>query len=449
MAKEAPSATRVAALFLAYARGDFRPPSQPGGQNNRPQRQQTPELRKKRQKEHRRNKSRDNRAARKRYHAIYKRRPQMKKRQVLYRKNPNKYNRKGPRKYERPDPKRVMARFLEAGAVILYDQQNPANNEIKNPGKDVNYRAVGPTTWTVAPDEQGGVEPGAGINDQTKNVPPASSRVIPDQMKQTLQDNLTYVQAARRRRPGVSKWVAQNKIYDQVRDIEYGSAKVVRQQGSEWLMTYRTQDGQERKVLVGGHESGPGSVYLSVRKYGSTQRVAAAKIDKIMGNCGPKIVQRSNGIQFRRKRILPKHGMLIYEVRGSVGGKSDGMTYTVRIKGERKGNVKALAKMPVKVSCSCPYFRWQGPEHWAKVNGYLYGRPVGTASKPVIKDPKDQHWVCKHVYAILKAKKGLRFASEGWNPGGTSGPVGPIDLLDLSPLPDPVRVAYRYLRENL
>ena len=371
MAEDAPSASRVAAMFLAYGEGDIRSPSQPGGQSNRAQRQQMPMLRKKRQKEHLRNRARDNRAAKKRYHTKYKRKPQMKKRQKMYRKNPNKYKRKGPRRYERPEAKaaKVVERFLEAGAVILYDQQNPANNEIKNPGKDVNYRAVGPTTWTMSPDQRGGVEPGAGINDQSKDVPPASSRVIPDQMKETLQDNLTYVQAT---------------------------------------------------------------------------RTAAARLDKIMGNCGPLIVQRSSSIQFQRTRILPKHGMLIYRVRGSVGGQSDGKTYTVRIKGVRKGNVKALAKMPLKVSCSCPYFRWQGPEHWAKTNGYLYGRPVGTASKPVIKDPKGKHWVCKHVYAILNAKKGLRFASGGWNSGGTPGPTGPIDLLDLSPLPDPVRVAARY-----
>lgn len=278
----------------------------------------------------------------------------------MQRKNPEKYERGAPKKYERPEKTRVVARFLDAGDLMLYDQWNPANNEIKQPGKDVNYRAVGPSTWTLAPDARAGVEPGAGISDQSENVPPATSRVIPDQMKETLQDNLTYVQAS---------------------------------------------------------------------------RTAAARLDKIMGNCGPKIVQRSSSIQFQRTRILPKHGMLIYRVQGSVGGQSDGKTYTVRIKGVRKGNVKALAKMALKVSCSCPYFRWQGPEHWAKTNGYLYGRPVGTASKPTVKDPKDQHWVCKHVYAILDAKKGLRFAS-----GAGAPPV----VFDLSPLPDPVRVAARY-----
>jgi hypothetical protein len=359
VAEDTPSAARVATMLLAYEKGDIRAPSQPGGQGNRAQRAQMPAERLKRKKRHIRNKSQDNRAALKRYNMKYKRKPKMKKRQPMYRKNPNKYNRKGPREYERPDKKAVAQRFLDAGDLMLYDQWNPANNEIKQPGKDVNYRAEGPTTWTMAPGEHKGDIPGGGISDQSENVPAGSSRVIPDQMKQTLQDNLTYAQAS--------------------------------------------------------------------------TRTAAAKIDKIMGNCGPRIVQRSNGIQFRRTRILPKHGMMVYQVRGSVGGQSDGKTYTVRIKANRKGNVKALAKMPIKVSCSCPYFRWQGPEHWAKTNGYLYGRPVGTASMPTIKDPKGQHWACKHVYAILKARKGLRFASH--DPSGTRA---------FSPLPDPVRVAARY-----
>ena len=169
-----------------------------------------------------------------------------------------------------------------AGAIILYDQENPANNEIKQPGADVNYRADSPSTYEKKPDEREGVPAGAEMpSNQTENVPPASSRVIPDQMKDTLRDQLTYVQAARRRRPGVSKWTAANKIYDQVRDIEYGSAKVVRQMGTEWLITYRTNSGESRKVLVGGHESGPGRIYLSVRKYAAKTAcvVALTEID--------------------------------------------------------------------------------------------------------------------------------------------------------------------------
>ncbi len=98
MAEDAPSASRAAAMFLAFAEGDIRSPSQPGGQGNRAQRKQPPAERLKRKKRHLKNKAKDNRASKKRYHMKYKRKPRMKKRQPMYRKNPNKYNRQGPRK---------------------------------------------------------------------------------------------------------------------------------------------------------------------------------------------------------------------------------------------------------------------------------------------------------------------------------------------------------------
>jgi len=53
------------------------------------------------------------------------------------------------------------------------------------------------------------------------------------------------------------------------------------------------------------------------------------------------------------------------------------------------------------VSSTCGFWRWQGPEHWAKVGGYLLGNPVGTASNPNAKDPKGENRVCKHVFATL------------------------------------------------
>ena len=73
----------------------------------------------------------------------------------------------------------------------------------------------------------------------------------------------------------------------------------------------------------------------------------------------------------------------------------------VRLKAERVGNVVRLAKMHLKVSCSCPAWRWLGPEYHAKKDKYLDGRPVGTASPPDIKDPRRVHQVCKHVSAVM------------------------------------------------
>jgi hypothetical protein len=313
------------------------------------------------------------------------------------------------------DPAGVVLRYVArtAGDIMLYDQHNPANNEIKQPGRGVNYHAEGPSTYDMEPnDEEGSVYGGRMPSRQMDNAPSGSSRVIPDAMKQTLNEN--YVTAARR--PGVSKWTAQKNLYRRVRDIEYGSAKVSRQVAREWRISYQTVSGEHQEVLVDGREERSGNVSLTVRRTANAVRVAA-RIVEIMGNCGPEIQDRSKGVQFRRTRILPEKGMITYAVQGSKGE-----VYKVRVKGVRRGNVKALAKMPVKVSCSCNYFRWQGPEHWAKSNGYLYGRPVGTASRPVEKDPKGKHWVCKHVYAILNAKKGLRFASGEWRFDGFHAP---------------------------
>jgi hypothetical protein len=47
-----------------------------------------------------------------------------------------------------------------------------------------------------------------------------------------------------------------------------------------------------------------------------------------------------------------------------------------------------------------------GPEHHAKSEGYLDGRPKGTASSPDIKDPERQNRVCKHVAAVLSFIRG-------------------------------------------
>lgn len=55
-----------------------------------------------------------------------------------------------------------------------------------------------------------------------------------------------------------------------------------------------------------------------------------------------------------------------------------------------------------KMNCSCNYWRWQGPEYWATQEGYLLGKPKGTASKPNVKDPKGNHFLCKHAVAVLR-----------------------------------------------
>ena len=60
-----------------------------------------------------------------------------------------------------------------------------------------------------------------------------------------------------------------------------------------------------------------------------------------------------------------------------------------------------VERMGILVSCSCPGWRWNGSEHWAKKNTYQYAHPRGTATFPGMRDPKMKNGVCKHVWACF------------------------------------------------
>lgn len=79
--------------------------------------------------------------------------------------------------------------------------------------------------------------------------------------------------------------------------------------------------------------------------------------------------------------------------------------YFQRLRAIPKPGSKAtnVTQMDVLVSCSCPAWRWQGPEHWSKEHNYLYNRnrTRGTAEFPEIRDPKFRHAVCKHMIAVF------------------------------------------------
>jgi len=55
----------------------------------------------------------------------------------------------------------------------------------------------------------------------------------------------------------------------------------------------------------------------------------------------------------------------------------------------------------VRLSCSCDFWVYQGPEYHASREGYLLGSPRGTAVRPTTRDPEGRHRVCKHAAAVL------------------------------------------------
>jgi len=134
---------------------------------------------------------------------------------------------------------------------------------------------------------------------------------------------------------------------------------------------------------------------------GATMRVAT-KISEIQTQCDPTLLDQAGALQPILKKVDQKNLIWFWDVPGSKGE-----PYRVKVKAITKGNITYLDKMDVYVSCTCPYWQWQGPEHWAKAEGYLYGKPVGTASSPTVKDPNATHRACKHVLAVFNKLAGL------------------------------------------
>ena len=136
------------------------------------------------------------------------------------------------------------------------------------------------------------------------------------------------------------------------------------------------------KVIPEGHDF--------ENKKASTQRVAM-RYSEIVRGLGDGIYEGSKGLSSTLRFTNPQDLLHVYEVLGD-----SGKTYKVSIQGNLDSDVR--------VSCTCDFWRWQGPEHWAKVNGYLYGEPTGTATKPTKKDPNGVNRVCKHVLSCLGAR---------------------------------------------
>ena len=130
----------------------------------------------------------------------------------------------------------------------------------------------------------------------------------------------------------------------------------------------------------------------------------AAKMADLESDLPIEVVEKSRRITPKLKRFDAKNGIWHFAVPGSKG-----QPYRVRLRALRKGNIKSLSKLHIQVDCSCDYWQFQGPEHWAMVGGYLYGKPRGTASDPSVRDPGGNHKVCKHVLATLRVLKEVAF----------------------------------------
>ena len=153
---------------------------------------------------------------------------------------------------------------------------------------------------------------------------------------------------------------------------------------------------------IGPVDNNPGSAKVIPEGHDFENRKAsavrvAAKMAEILQGIDPGIASRARGITPKMKRSDVKNTVYSFAVPGSRGD-----SYTVKVKGvPPSGSVRTISKMDLKLSCTCDFWQYQGPEHWAKAGDYLFGKPRGTADRPDAKDPKGRNRLCKHAVAVL------------------------------------------------
>lgn len=150
---------------------------------------------------------------------------------------------------------------------------------------------------------------------------------------------------------------------------------------------YPGENKQDRTFTHGPGQPPPGGLAASTK--------VADTISQILRRTAPKVKQRATDRPARVTGHDRTKGVWFFQ-----SGKYIQKMRAVPRTGSKASNV---TQMDVYVSCSCPFWRWQGPEHWAKKNRYLYdrNRTKGTASFPEIRDPNFRHGVCKHLVAVF------------------------------------------------
>jgi hypothetical protein len=129
--------------------------------------------------------------------------------------------------------------------------------------------------------------------------------------------------------------------------------------------------------------------------WSSGRQISEVKPPQLVSAVSGETLDRATKRSANLSKVDKENQIWNYKV---LGGSRE---YTVKIR--VVGSLTRLgAGADIEITCNCPFFRWQGPEHWAKVDDYEYGPPAGTASFPGVMDPNRNKPICKHSVAALK-----------------------------------------------
>lgn len=178
---------------------------------------------------------------------------------------------------------------------------------------------------------------------------------------------------------------------------------------SPWLLDRQDQKNKAVKLEQPAVPNNPGSGKVIPEGHGFENKRSAAQIVNILNKTDPKVRERAAKLKpvlvsVNRDETIWRFKVSDYDVFLEVVPKALGI-------------VRSPSKADILVSCSCPFWQYQGPEYWAVKDGYQYGSPKGNAAPPKVRDPQGVHRICKHVVACfdkIKKEKGRNPFSVLW-----------------------------------
>lgn len=323
---------------------------------------------------------------------------------------------------------RVASAYLRGGEILLYDQRSPEEGHWEKPDNVPSGSPVGPGHWTKrdpaqTQDPTPGGMPYVNVSDSG-----GSGKVVPEHLKYGSMSPVRLFKGLRTPDSDydIGLWHTENKLryrdswflawWDYDWDMMGGvigeggnndpemdiAEKVALANGAD-----RTRDPSgiprfewesQAKAVRAAQQ-----IVRAIQEYRRSHDKVAITLADITHRTSNEVTKRSKGVQVRLSRADPSNGIWTFKASGS-----EGRTYTVRVKAEAKGNMSSVQKAQLRVSCDCDFFRWQGCEYHAKKEGFLYGKPRGTATRPVEKDPEGNNLVCRHVLASLALAKNYK-----------------------------------------
>lgn len=120
----------------------------------------------------------------------------------------------------------------------------------------------------------------------------------------------------------------------------------------------------------------------------------AIKLSELVAGTSQAVLGRSAKCSAKLKRADRKNLRWTFDV--NCGND----THTVKVKAA-DGRATRVGKRDVRVACSCNFWRFSGPDFWAKKGGYLDGDMQSDGSAPTERDPSREHLICKHIAACV------------------------------------------------